>query len=151
MKSTDTAVAVIGVCIAILAGVFAYTYGLGTFTSPGPGMLPLLTSIFLICCNVALILKDRVNIPTAAKIHIFKKRCNVIYVILAMLVYTIFWDIGGFLLNTFLLIGYFIWAIGKDSAIKSVIGAIIITLVSYFFFKKVMGIELPDGILNIRF
>jgi hypothetical protein len=153
MKSSDTVLGLVGIGIAILAAVLAAQYGLGKFDKPGPGFLPFLICVILIALNILLILKDQRAKHEVEKLPIGQRpnRRNLVYFLIASFVYTLVWEVGGFLLNTFLLLGFMFRVIGKDSVIKSLGLSLVISLLCYVLFKRFLGVELPGGLLNLGF
>ncbi len=151
MRSPDTITGAIGILIAIVAALFAVQYGLGKFEKPGPGFLPFAICLILILLNALLIVKDSRNRQAIKKIMIGPKWANIVSLMTASFIYTLLWDVLGFILNTFFLMAFSLKTMGRESLIKSIIVAILISMISYLIFKKYLSIDLPAGIFNLRF
>jgi putative tricarboxylic transport membrane protein len=151
MRSPDAVTGVIGIIIAVVAALFAGQYGVWKVEKPGPGFLPFAICLILILLNALLIVKDSRNRQANKKIIIGPKWRNIVFLMAASFIYTLLWDVLGFILNTFLLMGFSLKILGRESIIKSIMVAILISIVSYLIFKTYLSIELPAGILNLRF
>ena len=151
MRSYDTISGVVGIIIAIWAAVFAVKYGLGGFSTPGPGFLPLVICLALIFLNSLLIIKDFQSRNTVKKIVLGEKWKNIFYLMLVCVAYVLLWDVLGFILNTFLLMWFSLKIVGGDSVIKSAIIALIISVLTYLIFDTYLGIRFPGGIFNLKF
>lgn len=151
MRSHNTISGVIGIIISIWAAVIAAKYGLGKVSNPGPGFLPFVICLVLFFLNALLIIFDLREKAVAKKIKLGEKWPNIIYLVTASVIYALLWNILGFLLNTFLLMGFTLKIMGRESLIKSTIIALFMSIISYLIFCKYLGIQLPAGIFNLRF
>ncbi len=153
MKSPDVITGLIGIAIALIAAGFSVKYGLGRFEKPGPGFLPFIICLFLIFTNLLLISRafSKKNKLTVKKFEMGSKWPNVIYLSIVFIVYTILWDILGFILNTYFLMVFSLNFIGRDPLKKSILLSAIMTIVFYVIFKRYLGCELPDGLLGLGF
>jgi putative tricarboxylic transport membrane protein len=153
MKSPDVIAGLIGIGIALIAAGFSVKYGLGKFEKPGPGFLPFIICLFLIFSNLLLITRDlsKKDKSRVKKFKLGSKWPNVIYLSIVFIIYTILWDVLGFILNTYFLMVFSLNFIGKDPLKKSVILSAIMTIVFYVVFRKYLGCDLPDGLLGLGF
>lgn len=153
MKSPDVIAGLIGIVIALIAAGFSIKYGLGKFEKPGPGFLPLIICLFLIFTNLLLIgrVLSKKGKLTVKKFEMGSKWPNVIYLSIVFIIYTILWDVLGFILNTFFLMVFSLNIIGRDPLKKSIILSAIMTIIFYAIFKRYLGCELPDGLLGLGF
>lgn len=151
MRSHNTISGVVGIIIAIWAAVFAVKYGLGRISTPGPGFFPFVICLVLIFLNSLLIIKDFQNRTAVKKIKLGEKWHNIVYLMAASVIYVLFWNVLGFLLNTFLLMWFLLKLLGRESLIKSTIIAFLVSTLSYVIFSTYLGIQFPAGIFNLRF
>jgi hypothetical protein len=113
--------------------------------------MPFVICLVLIFLNALLLITDTQKKTVVKKIKLGETWPNVVYLLAATVVYAVLWNILGFLLNTFLLMWFVLKLLGRESLIKSIIIAFLISIISYFIFCKYLGIQLPAGILNLRF
>ncbi len=137
--------------LAVLLG--AAELGLGTVSEPGPGFLPFLAAVVLALCSgiyflsrVALTIQrshDPLSKPWAET-----QWRKVIYVVLALIAYSIFLEDLGFLACTFLLMMFLLIVMGVNHWYTAPIGSALITLICYVTFEKILMIGFPRGILG---
>ena len=72
---------------------------------------------------------------------------KVLYVILALAVYAFFFESGGFLICTFFLMIFLLASTARRWPIV-LMGSLLITLLSYLLFEKVLTVGFPRGVLG---
>ncbi len=126
--------------------------GIGTLRNPGMGFLAFGASGLLGILSLILLLQA---IRKKAEIHIqpifagvFWKR--VIFILVALLIYSQILPLGGYLITTFLLMGSLFWIVEQRKIGWSLILSFLTTLITYFVFSKWLNCQLPDGLLGLR-
>ena len=139
------------VAFFVLAG--SVTLGLGTFGSPGPGFLPFLAAGVLACSSGIHFLSemfsraDRSN-KKAQTLWAGTKWTKVICVAFVLILYAFCFETAGFILCTFLLMAFLLLVMDIRSAYTVLIGSLLVTLMSYIIFEKLLNIGFPAGILR---
>ncbi len=135
------------------AGLFIMLYApqfdLGTASAPGTGFMPFLAGILMCIFSAvtfiqAYLIHDRNSEKLWENVQFHK----LIFVALALFIYTFFLDSVGFLICTFLLILFLIRFVGSEKWSKSIAGAILTSALCYLLFDKWLQANLPRGILG---
>lgn len=129
-------------------------FGLGSFRSPGPGLMPFLLGALL--CSVSLYFlatsffwknaKKGAESETKEKGQSQANMGKIIFVVASLIVYALVLEKLGYVVSTlFLLFGLF-WAAGTTKLVAAVssVGTVLLT---YFFFSH-LGVTFPQGILK---
>ncbi len=139
------------VALVVLLG--SKKLGLGVVSEPGPGFLPFLAAGVLALCSGAYFL-SRVAL-TVPRSHdpLSKPRAEtqwrrVIYVVLALIAYSIFLEDVGFMICTFLLMMFLLKVMEVKHWYTVPIGGGLITFICYVTFEKILMIGFPRGILG---
>ena len=139
--------------IALMVLLGAAKLGLGTVGNPGPGFLPFLAAGVLGLCSGAHFLSNRVltaqrSDGAMAKLWAGTKWRKVIYVVLGLLVYSIFFEDVGFIVSTFFLMMFLLRVMEVKHWYTVLIGGVLVTFTSYLIFEKILMIGFPMGILG---
>ena len=126
--------------------------GLGTWMVPGAGFLPFSAGLSLALLSLAisvLAIVRKKEIPYAAVKYSERPNSGKIVsiVFVSLIVYNILWTILGFSLTTFLFLGFLFW-VGKRNWSFTIIGAAIISLLTYILFQLFLDAQLPTGIIG---
>jgi len=137
--------------IATLVG--SARLGLGKTSAPGPGFLPFWGGAVLFLASLIQFLsnvfsKPKIIEPGSRK-GLFTEPGwrKVLYVILALAVYAFFFESGGFLICTFFLMIFLLASTARRWPIV-LMGSLLITLLSYLLFEKVLTVGFPRGVLG---
>jgi len=127
--------------------------GLGTLTNPGPGFLPFWCALILsgLSCLVFLHrLLARTEGETRKLRHLWKgaRWLRGIYVVAALLAYTLLFTTLGYLLSTIALLLFLFKAIEPQKWAVAVGGAILASLVSFVLFALWLDVQLPRGVVE---
>ena len=131
----------------------SYRLGLGTLTNPGPGFLSFWCALILsgLSCLVFLHrLFTRTQEETRGLRHLWPGIGWVkgIYVVAALLAYTLLFTTLGYLLSTIALLLFLFKAIEPQKWTVAVGGAILASLVSFVVFARWLDVQLPRGVLE---
>jgi putative tricarboxylic transport membrane protein len=139
------------VALAVLLG--SVKLGLGTVGSPGPGFLPFLAAVVLAIASGIHFLSSlfsKVQRPKGAVANLWTgaKWRKVIYAVLALVVYSIFFEDLGFIVSTLLLMIFMFMVMEVKHWYTVLIGGALVSLISYLVFQKLLAIGFPVGILG---
>jgi hypothetical protein len=139
------------IAFAVLLG--ASNLGLGSVASPGPGFLAFLAAVVLaFSSGIHLISNILSKTPrsneTIAQLWAGTRWRKVTYVVLALLLYSIFLEQAGFILLTFLMMFFLLKITGVKPWYKALMAGALITIGSYLLFERYLKIGFPAGILG---
>jgi putative tricarboxylic transport membrane protein len=136
--------------LMILSGAViseAFELEIGAPGNPGSGFMIFGTAGVLGTLALHLFIKslmsERRKAKEAPKVH----RWRVVFVIAANLIYILILQPIGYLLGTFLLMGFLFQVSEKGKWFSSVWGAALTSFVSYFIFSLLLGLNLPRGLV----
>jgi len=143
---------VIFIIVAIVACLNGAKYGLGSHVNPGPGAMPFLFGIALGAFSLFDLLsgfrKGKSNIKDSDVWGDTDwKKVGITTISLVM--YAGLFNMLGFLLGTFSLCLVLYRVVEQSSFVKAVIPSILISVLSYIFFKIWFGLPLPSGMISI--
>jgi hypothetical protein len=150
MKTNDQWSSLFWLIAGLAIAVYSREYGLGSLSSPGPGFLPFLSGLAI--AGLALIVflqqlakKDREKIKDLwAK----KNWQTTMMVMGGLIVYTVLFRFLGFLIDTFLLIAFFLKVLEPINWKKVLAGAAGAAVGSYLIFQVWLEAQLPTGFLG---
>jgi putative tricarboxylic transport membrane protein len=142
---------------SVYISIESYRLGLGKLSMPGPGTFPFIASAALGIISASLLirtllkepLKKTVAEPSEASEPINWQ--NIFLTLAAMLVYVVIFGWLGFVLSTFVVMIFLVWAVGRAPWHVSLITALSITIASYLLFEVALDAQLPKGILDLLF
>jgi len=73
---------------------------------------------------------------------------NVILVLVALLIYAKVMPLAGYLISTFLLMGFLFWIVKKGKIGWVVISSLLTTVLSYMIFSKWLNCQFPQGVFG---
>jgi putative tricarboxylic transport membrane protein len=144
----------------LLVGAFfifnALCLDLGTFSDPGPGLIPLLPGILLSIISAALVFnsykgKKPQGEDNDSATHLadsLKWPPVVITTLLAMLVFAVVLQYLGFVVSSILMMLFLFKFIGKHTWIRSAIGAASSVGICYLVFQVWLSVQFPIGPLG---
>jgi putative tricarboxylic transport membrane protein len=137
-----------------LAVIFlSYRLGLGTLTSPGPGFLPLWCGLILSAISLGVFF-HRLLIPSGGESQTIRKLwggvhwLRGVFVVSALLVYTLLFTHLGYLLSTLVLLLFLFKAIEPQGWTVAIGGAVLASFISFVVFALWLDVQLPRGILE---
>jgi hypothetical protein len=137
--------------ISIFVGYESMRCGIGTFSSPGPGFFPFWSAVILGTFAVILLVTTNLRKKWKRKIRDLWKGGGwqkVIWVLFSLFLYPFLLPIMGYLITTFGLMAFSIGIMGRWKVWVQGVSGLIITLVSYFIFYMLLGVQLPRGIFG---
>jgi putative tricarboxylic transport membrane protein len=128
----------------------ALKLSLGTAKTPGVGFFPFISGSALVLLSLIVFLQSR-GIPKATGAAALwpdkGKMLKVLLTIAALLVYGIVMEYLGFLLSTFLFLGFLLRVVEPQRWPMVIGGSVLVSFVSYGIFALWLKAELPTGLL----
>ncbi len=145
MSGKDHITSLLWLIVALSVGAWSVaTMDLGTLRHPGPGFLPVVSSVTLGALAVVLFLQSR----GGGKSHRGPRagpRRTVIVMLVLLLAYGIGVEHAGFLLATFLLMLLVIVYVARGSLLTGFVESSLATAGAYLLFKYFLKVPLPKG------
>jgi hypothetical protein len=138
--------ALIWLFLSIFLGAESVQLGLGKPVSPGPGFIPFLLALCLFVLSSLLIFRAsslRTGLAERPRL-----RASVFYVTGSIILYVFLFKRLGYLLATFLLMGFLFRTMGTRRWRWVIGGAFLATSLTYFFFGIVLNLSLPSGLMG---
>jgi len=144
-----------GVALMAFAAVICFelrNLPFGTPGVPGPAFFPLLLGIALfslaLLFTVKTALGEGVLTDSARTLWAGLQWKQVPYTLAALLGYALFLDRLGYLICTWVLMVYFFWGKGAKNKGIAIIGALLVSVISYVIFRSMLKVRLPLGLLR---
>lgn len=150
MKNNDQRSSLFWVVIGLAIALYSTKYGLGKFSSPGPGFMPFLSGLVLAGLAVLVFFQQlsKGSKEGLRDLWAQKNWPTIMMVMGALVLYTIFFRFFGFLLDTFLLTAFLLRVMEPLSWKKVLAGAIGASVGSYAIFQLWLEAQLPTGFLG---
>jgi hypothetical protein len=153
MKKKEVITILFWIGLGIFVMYSSCRFGLGTFRSPGPGLMPFLLGALL--CLVAVYFlctmffgktpkkttednekggRDNVNIR------------KIVLVVGSLIAYALILEKLGYIVSTLLLLFVMYWAAGTTKRV-AIISSVVTVVLTYFLFSR-LGVVFPQGILK---
>jgi putative tricarboxylic transport membrane protein len=151
MKKLDLIASTFWLIVGLLICEESWRINLGQFRNPGPGFLPFGAGLILAGSALAVLLKTLRGESTGD--HAFwaerGRWRKVLLTLASVFVYGLLLEPLGFLLTTFLAMGFLFRVIEPQKWRTVVAGALIAAVGAYLIFKTWLQVELPKGFLGI--
>jgi len=149
MRRHDLISSTLWFCTGLFITLYAPQFDLGTASMPGSGFMPFLAGIFICIFSALTFLQAHFDKEgKTEKLWENIQFRKLIFVSLSLLIYTFFLDIVGFLICTFFLIFFLIHFVGSENWLRSVLGAVLTSILSYLLFDTWLKAQLPKGIFG---
>jgi hypothetical protein len=126
---------------------------LGSLRNPGPGFLPFLTgAILAVLALVDHLQSRRASSPEKGTRPIWADRnkgFKMVLTVIALLAYAVGMEYLGFLLNTFIFIGFLLRVIEPKRWSIVILGSLLTAVLSYCIFELWLQTQLPKGPFKI--
>jgi len=125
----------------------SYRMGLGTLSTPGPGLFPMGAGLVLGFLSVVSELGSLVQrdfSPTTVD----RRKYRILLVLCALIAYGIVLEWVGFLVTTFSLLVFLLKVIVPQSWGRALSSALLSTLASYLIFEVCLRAQLPRGLIG---
>lgn len=154
MRRYDFWTSIFWFTISILIIYYSRKLGLGSFSNFGPGFVFYWTGIILGILAIILFIqtmKQKGGERSEKHDGAFKKVnwLKIIGVVFSLTLYGVIYERLGFLVSTFLFIGFLLYSIGAKKWYVVVGVAFATSVLAYAFFELLLKTNLPKGILRI--
>ncbi len=121
----------------------------GSFATPGAGFLPFSVGVLMFLLSLILFIQSFSKEEEGRKALWAKGGTGrVLLILLSLVLYGLFLEKLGFILTTFLLMGFLLLAIGKVRKSVVVLLSLISSLGCYGVFQVWLNVQLPKGIFG---
>jgi hypothetical protein len=150
MKNNDQRSSLFWLAAGLAIAVYSVKYGLGSFSSPGPGFLPFLTGLTVAGLAIVVFLQQIPKRSGEKMTDLWRQGRwpTVLMVMGALVLYALLFQLLGFLLDTLWLIAFLLRVMEPMGWKKCLIGAIAATGGSYLIFQLWLKAQLPVGFLG---
>ena len=155
----DFLTGVISVILGIVYGVMAYSLKRSPMGEPlAPSIFPLIVAAGLVLFGIILLLKSNLEstkiafqkIKETTTANDILSRKMIVLTVVAAIVYAIVFHILGYVISTFLFVGFIMSVLEPKKIAKNLIISAIFSIVVYYIFFYLLGISLPmTPIINI--
>lgn len=138
--------------IGLFICLLALKFEIGSFNSPGPGFLPLLTGTFVLIMGFVMTISrsllkrkniEKESVDSLLQIASFPR---LLYTIILLLLYIIFIEPLGFILSTLLVMFCLFFDFTRKNFIGSILFSLLTSFLSYLIFEIWLRCQLPKGI-----
>jgi putative tricarboxylic transport membrane protein len=151
MKRKDLIGGLFFMCAGIVFAVYARSVDIGTWEEPGPGFLPFYGGALMIFMTAILVAGNLFKKAAEAVEPFFSERDSwkrVGAVSLSLIGFNLLLKPLGFVLVTFLFVGFLVRFIFPQGWIKSIVTAFLATACARIIFVNFLEINFPKGILG---
>jgi putative tricarboxylic transport membrane protein len=150
MRTHDQRSSIFWLLLSIVVCVESVRLGIGTLVSPGMGFLAFGASSLLAILSALLFLRASRQKRDVAQVCLFKGKSwgTVLWVFLTLVLYSVLLPKLGYLLSTFSLLGFFFLLLDRKRPFLAIVSSMLVTLVTYLFFFKLLYCQFPNGILG---
>ena len=150
MKNNDQRSSLFWLVIGLSIALYSLKYGLGTFSSPGPGFLPFASGVAMVLLALVVFFQQisKGQVDTLKSLWADTRWPTVLMVMGSLVLYAVFLRLLGFLLDAFVLTAFLLRVIEPLSWKKVLAGATGATLGSYAIFELWLEAQLPTGFLG---
>lgn len=121
---------------------------LGTGASPGPGTVPAALGALLLATSLGLVIRAVRLAGAPADTRIAIGHSHIWLVLGALILVGFLFEPLGYILTMGLFLTTLLRRFSGRGWLRAAATAIVITLVSYFFFHRLLGVNLPLGLLR---
>jgi len=150
MKNNDQRSSLFWLAAGLAIALYSGNYGLGSFSSPGPGFLPFLTGLAIAGLALVVFLQQLSSRSREKMTDLWRRGNwpNVSMVMGALVLYTLLFQFLGFLLDTFWLIAFLLRVMEPMGWKKCLTGAVAASVGAYLVFHIWLKAQLPAGVLG---
>lgn len=150
MKNNDQRSSLFWLAAGLAIALYSGNYGLGSFSSPGPGFLPFLTGLAIAGLALVVFLQQLSSRSREKMTDLWRRGNwpNVSMVMGALVLYTLLFQFLGFLLDTFWLIAFLLRVMEPMGWKKCLTGAVAASGGAYLVFQIWLKAQLQAGVLG---
>jgi len=151
MKTADLASSIFWMVFSTIVCVNSMHMGTGTFKNPGMGFIGFWAAALLGVTSLVLLIQALLKKEKEKASPIFKGRLwgKVLAIFIALLLYSKFMPVLGYLLSTFILMSFLFWIVKEEQTWwRSPIYASVITIITFLVFSVLLNGQYPQGLLG---
>lgn len=150
MNNLDRRTSLFWLVLAILVCIGSLRLGIGTPRNPGMGFMAFGASIVLGILSLILFLKAILKREEAKGEPLFAGKLwkRVIFVLIALLIYTKLMPLTGYLIGTFLLMSFIFWVANVKKWWWVLTSSFLTTIITYYVFSVWLKCQFPAGFLG---
>jgi putative tricarboxylic transport membrane protein len=153
MKRLQLAGGIIIMAFAALVCFDSSRLSFGSPGRPGPGFFPLGLGTILFLISLTFVLKTALKwegaSDSARTLWAGLRWKQIPYTLAALLGYALILNRLGYLICTWILMTYFFWGKGTKRRGSAILGAMIVSVISYMIFRGLLKVRLPLGLLRL--
>ena len=150
MKNNDQRSSLFWLVIGLAIAGYSVKYGLGTFSTPGPGFLPFVSGAAMVLLALVVFFQQfsKSAGETLKSLWAHTRWPTVVMVMASLVAYAVLLRPLGFLVDTFVLTAFLLRVMEPMDWKKVLAGATGATLGSYAIFQLWLEAQLPAGFLG---
>jgi len=150
MKTLDQTSSLFWLLVSIAVFIESLRLGIGTLQNPGMGFLTFSASGILGILSLLLFLQASLRRKEMKAVPFFAGPLwkRVLLVVMALIVYSKFMPVLGYLISTFLLMITLFWILERRKIRFVFVSSILATLVTYLVFSKWLNCQFPHGLFG---
>jgi putative tricarboxylic transport membrane protein len=150
MKTFDQTSSLFWLLVSIAVFIESLRLGIGTLHNPGMGFLTFSASGILGILSLILFLQASLRRKEMKTAPLFAGPLwkRVLLVVMALIVYSKFMPVLGYLISTFLLMITLFWILERRKIRFVFVSSILATLVTYLVFSKWLNCQFPHGLFG---
>jgi hypothetical protein len=150
LKNNDQRSSLVWLVIGLGIVLYSGKYGLGTFSSPGPGFLPFVSGAAMVLLALIVFFQQiaRGRVDTLKSLWAHTRWSTVLMVMASLVLYAVLLRSLGFILDTFVLTAFLLRVMEPLGWKKVLAGAVGATAGSYAIFELWLEAQLPAGFLG---
>jgi len=135
--------------VAAITILLSTKFSFGSFANPGPGFLPLSVGIIMLLLSIVLFVQSYLKREEEEKAALMKgATVRVLLILASLIIYGLLLESLGFILTTFLLMGFLLLAIGSQRIILAILISLFSSIGCYAVFQLWLEVQLPKGIFG---
>lgn len=150
MKTLDQTSSLFWLLVSIVVFIESLRLGIGTLHNPGMGFLTFSASGILGILSLILFIQASLRRKEMKSAPFFAGPLwkRVLLVVMALIVYSKFMPVLGYLISTFLLMITLFWILERRKIRFVFVSSILATLVTYLVFSKWLNCQFPYGLFG---
>ena len=141
----DVTASVLLIMVGCAVIVWAFRLKVGTLLRPLAGFFPLLVGVAIVALSLVLLFRGWMGRGPAAKP--FGRWQKPVVMLAALVVYAVLLEPLGYILSTIFIAAVTLRILGVDSLKLIAVSSVVLSVSVYFLFTRLLGVELPAGIL----
>ena len=151
MRVYDQTSSLFWLLLSISVSLESLRLGIGSLRNPGMGFMSFWASVILGVLSLVLLFqacrrKKDTGLKSPAVGRLWKR---VLFVLIVLVIYCAAMPTLGYLISTFILMGFLFWILKRTQAWQAVLWSVLATLITYYVFSKWLNCQFPDGLFGL--